>query len=296
MPLTPNYPTLEINLGVVDGVLADQGDFARVAEAEQHFKRAIALADTDDTAHAFYGRWLLEHGQNAEAAAELREAVRLNPARAMQAELLQTAIHAESREKTGSRGTDIDKSRLAAFWLNASLAEYGRAQWGDSIQSARRALLLDPHSAEAYNNLAAAYAAERDWPQAAAYARKALALKPELAIAQNNLRWINSQQGLAPTLPANETADSLVELSLRFYREHRFAEGLGAAQQAAERNPGSAEAWNNIAANAQGLGQWDVAVAAAQKAVELRPGFDLARNNLHWSLQKQAEQAARAGK
>ena len=59
---TPNYPTLEINLGIVNGVMADLGDRARAFRAERHFLRAIALAPADDTTHAFYGRWLSDHG------------------------------------------------------------------------------------------------------------------------------------------------------------------------------------------------------------------------------------------
>ena len=49
---TPNYPTLEINLGIVNGAMAAQGDSPRNAEAERHFLRAIALAPDDDLTHA----------------------------------------------------------------------------------------------------------------------------------------------------------------------------------------------------------------------------------------------------
>jgi tetratricopeptide (TPR) repeat protein len=55
---TPNYPTLEINLGVVNAAMADQGDAVRSVEAERHFVRATELAPEEDTTHAFYGRWL----------------------------------------------------------------------------------------------------------------------------------------------------------------------------------------------------------------------------------------------
>jgi tetratricopeptide (TPR) repeat protein len=49
-----------------------------------------------------------------------------------------------------------------------------------------------------------------------------------------------------------------------------------------------AEAYNNIAAGHQALGEWDEAIAAAQEAIRLRPDFQLARNNLAWSLRQRA--------
>jgi len=51
-------------------------------------------------------------------------------------------------------------------------------------------------------------------------------------------------------------------------------------------DPTSATAWNNIAAAEESMHQWDEAIAAAQKAIALKPDFQLAKNNLAWSLQE----------
>lgn len=45
-----------------------------------------------------------------------------------------------------------------------------------------------------------------------------------------------------------------------------------------------AEAWNNIAAADEALHRWDEAIAAAEKAIALKPDFQLAKNNLAWSI------------
>ena len=50
----------------------------------------------------------------------------------------------------------------------------------------------------------------------------------------------------------------------------------------------NALAWNNIAAGYESLHQWDEAIAAARKAIALKPDFQLARNNLAWSLQQKS--------
>lgn len=315
---TPNYPTLEINLGVVNGAMADRGDFARVQEAEEHFERALALAPQDDTAHTFYARWLLEHGLDAEAVPQLEQAIALNPARAMPQELLlgayermgrqadamriaqnllrsepdnQAALAALRQSSASNVALSQTNSASAAFWINASLALYQAKQWNAALRAAQRALTLNPHSAEAANDVAAAYGGLGEWDAAIRYAQAALASDPRLQIARNNLLWFEQQsaQQKGATQPAAKSAEEFVELSLRLHGEGRFQEGLEAARRATVLNPKLPEAWNNLAANAEGLHQWDEAISAARTAVRLKPDFQLAQNNLQWSL-KQREQ------
>lgn len=72
--LAPNYDILEINRGILEGATGN------AAEAERHFRRALALNSATATAHFYFGRWLHENGRDLEAAAELAEAVAINPA------------------------------------------------------------------------------------------------------------------------------------------------------------------------------------------------------------------------
>ncbi|SNS36109.1 Tetratricopeptide repeat-containing protein [Granulicella rosea] len=173
---TPNYATLEINLGVVCGAMN------RAAEAERHFQRAISLAPEDDQGHAFYGRWLLAQNRLAEAIAEERKAIALNPARPMERELLLAAQQAPRAHA----GELVDRS--------LSLNQAGRFE--ESIAAARAALEADPGSAVAWNNIAANYEAMHRWDEAIDAARRALALKPDFQLAKNNLAWSESQKRL----------------------------------------------------------------------------------------------------
>jgi tetratricopeptide (TPR) repeat protein len=208
---SPNYSTLEINLGVVNGAMADAGERARAAEAERHFLRAISLAPSDDNAHAYYGGWLYRHGRSAEAIAQLKSAVVLNPQRLMQRDLL---VQAES--SAGDVGAALQYARDtlrqspddaialdavrslpahdAAKWIDLSLSQYRQGRYSQAIESAKKALAFEPDNADAYNNIGAAYAAMRQWDDAIRYDEKAVALRPDFQLARNNLAWARAQK------------------------------------------------------------------------------------------------------
>jgi uncharacterized protein (TIGR02996 family) len=303
---TPNYATLEVNLGVVNGVMADQArDHSGAmlsAEAEGHFQRAIALAPQDDTPHTYYARWLEEHARFGEAIAQLQTAIALDPQRVLQRDLLIeayqrtgdiSAAQRASREALAIAPDDGPARQAilhppvedAAFWINLSLAQYNQAMYEQSIASARRALQLKPDSAEAYTNIGAGYGAMGQWNEAIRNEREALRLQPGLQIARNNLNWY-LQQNAAQAKAG--TAAGFVDASLRLNQAGQYAESIAAARQALRLDPGSAEAWNNIAAGSEALHRWDEAIAAAQKAIALKPGFQLAKNNLAWAESQKA--------
>jgi tetratricopeptide (TPR) repeat protein len=298
---TPNYATLEINLGVVNGTMADRGDSARAAEAERHFQRAIALAPADDATHTYYGQWLSLHGRANEAIAQLQTAVTLNPQRTLQHDLLLDALvrtgraddaREAARETLAVAPEDVAAQETlrhppdtsAAYWMNLSLVQYRQAEYAQSIASARHALQLDPNSYEAYTNIGAGYGGLRQWDEAIRNEREALRLKPDFELAKNNLNWYlqeSGQKGGAAVVPS---ADALIDESLRLNQAGAYQQSIAAARRALALNPRSAEAWNNIAANDEALHHWDEAIDAAHKAIALRPDFQLAKNNLAWSL------------
>jgi uncharacterized protein (TIGR02996 family) len=208
---TPNYATLEINLGVVNGVMADRGDTTKATEAEAHFQRAIALAPADDTTHAYYGRWLEQHGRSREASTQLLTAIALDPQRLLQHELL-IDVYARAGDLASAMKAAKDTLAIApddpaaqqmllhpppqnaAYWINLSFEQYKQAQYSESIRSARRALQQDPNSAEAWNNISANSEALHCWDDAITAARRAIALKPNFQLAKNNLAWSLAQK------------------------------------------------------------------------------------------------------
>ena len=153
--LVPNYWTLEINRGIIEGQLGDQ------IAAERHFKRALELKP-DGNAHYFYARWLVRQGRGPEALPHLRDALRLSPASAEVRTMLlklYAAIDAPELRALSEETLRIDPmARLPVFPTYDAASQSGaaamkRADWIAAAIAFRDALRHDPRSADAQNNL-----------------------------------------------------------------------------------------------------------------------------------------------
>jgi tetratricopeptide (TPR) repeat protein len=182
MAFTPNYSTLEINLGVATGALH------RDAEAEEHFRRAIALAPQDSQSYSFFGRWLQGRSRIPEAIAMLNRAGELNPSLA-ESVVAQTA-------PAPSQNTPAASQNTPESYLSLSLVYCQTGRFEDCAKAARQALLLRPNYAEAYNNIAAAYQSMGRWDEAIGAAQEAIRLKPDFELARNNLAYERAQKAL----------------------------------------------------------------------------------------------------
>ena len=202
--LRPDYPTLEVNLGVAYGGLG------RDAEATAHFQRAQQLAPNLEEVYLHYGRWLKDRGRLQESEAQLEAALRANPVSFAARDLLMEVYYAEGKHAAVDKL--LEESVKIAFndeIAQRYMAERARRQksltpealvtqsarycqngrYVDCLAAAKRALELRPDFAEAYNNLAAAYLSMKMWDEGIQAARKALALKPDYADAKDNLDW-----------------------------------------------------------------------------------------------------------
>ncbi len=179
-PWAPSYDLLEVNLGVVTGALG------RNAEAEAHFRRALALDPRDATPRVFYGRWLAQKGRPAEAEAQARAALDMNALEPGAGELL--------RSLQAQGGALAATPRTPEDWLDASLSYYQQQKYVESLTAAQNAANLRPGYAEAYNNIGAAYAALHLWDQAVKAEQEAIRLKPDYQLARNNLAWAMEQK------------------------------------------------------------------------------------------------------
>ncbi len=203
----PNYSSLEINLGIVNGALHN------TAEAEKHFLRALQLAPAEASPRFFYARWLRENGRVQEAAQHLRIAVQLNPTyidaqyllMQTDADLFDTDDLRATAQRTlanfpGDKAAASWLARAASFrptpeaYLNQSLAAYQAGRYADSITDAQKALELRPGYWQAWNNIAAGWNAQSNWNEGIRAADEAVRLNPNNQLAKNNLAWAKSQK------------------------------------------------------------------------------------------------------
>ena len=166
--------------------------------------------------------------------------------------------------------------------IDSSFRAFSAGRFQEAIEFGKAALLIDPNSAEAYNNIAASYAGLRNWDLAIQNIQQALRIRPDFQLARNNLVWYLQQKGGFPG--GSSPADYYVNLSLQLYQAGKYQECVDAAREGVKRDPNSARAYSNMAAAYSSLKMWDQAIAAAQQAVRIDPGFELARNNLAWAI------------
>jgi len=152
--------------------------------------------------------------------------------------------------------------------------------------------------------LGAALAATRPrrlayWDFAPAGLRRGLLLAATIALAWPSIeplrRAAASERAAAERSLAELRGRGDINLSSLLLRAGHNREGVEVAQAAVLREPTRALAWNNLAAGYAALARWDDAVLAAQRALALSPDFELARNNLAWTQQRQAEAQAQQG-
>jgi len=82
----------------------------------------------------------------------------------------------------------------AEAYLNLSLEFYGKGQYSECIEAAKKVLEIKPDYAVAYNNICSAYNQMQNWDSAIVAGRKALEIDPNYQLAKNNLNWAISQK------------------------------------------------------------------------------------------------------
>jgi tetratricopeptide (TPR) repeat protein len=204
--LTPNYSTLEINLGIVYDALGSN------TVAEDHFKRALALSP-DASSHFYYARWLASVRRAPEALDHLRLSIANSPGGLDARHLLMRLLAAQDanadlrQAAADTLALDPGDADAAAYSrgespmraapqqaMAAGLASLGARRFEDAAEWFRAGVLMDPRSADAWNN--------RGWAQyelgfsnaARASFQRALAIDPAHGRAVYNLALVTSRR------------------------------------------------------------------------------------------------------
>lgn len=241
--------------------LMARGDFAG---AQGCFVRARSLDSTYPLVAVNLGIALAGLGRHAEAEAEFRRAEALDPRLA--------ATHS-----------------YFARWL------LERTRYADAIAEYEQALAINPVDLLSYHGLMRAQFDQQNWSALRPLVNRVRELDPNDADANGYLAKLNDlerdQTRQKNAVTAAPTPEGYLDLSLLAYRAGRFGDCIADAKKALSLRPNYAEAYINIAACHNALGEWEPGIAAAQQAVQLNPSSQLARNNLAWAISQRNKPA-----
>ena len=79
-------------------------------------------------------------------------------------------------------------------YVNLGMVYYNAAKYEDAIKAWNKSIELNPKSAVAYNDIAAAYGAINNYDEEIKACEKALSIDPNMTLAKNNLNWAKSQK------------------------------------------------------------------------------------------------------
>ena len=203
--------------------------------------------------------------------------------------------------------------------MNYGLTRMEKGDYPTAIAYFERALVYAPSYFLAHTNLAIAYGgagrsddAEKEfresirlapgdsraryyygrWLRSVGRARDAVA-ELQLATTLNPIDVAAQQELARATTDQRGTPERFLALSLAAYQAHRFRECIAFAEEALKLRPDYAEAYNNIAAGHNAMGEWDEGIVAAERAIQLKPDFALARGNLAHARAQKAGKASR---
>ncbi|HLY37999.1 MAG TPA: tetratricopeptide repeat protein, partial [Candidatus Binatia bacterium] len=266
LAVTDRNAVADTNYGFV---LLDRG---RLAEALEHFERAVAIEPWYAKAWVNLGLGLAALGRSDDAIARYRDAIRLDPTFAP-----------------------------AHYDLALELSEHGRLD--EAIAEFREALRLDPGRAKTENGLGLALARSGRLDEAVGHYQAALAIDPRLVAVHNNLAVVFEDLGRVDEAIAHyREAVRLVPDEVRAHFNlgaalgdaHRFDEAASEYREVLRRRPDMLDAHLALGDVLLDQGRDADAIAEYRAALASRPGWDAAESRLAWALATSAGDPAEA--
>lgn len=240
--------------------------------ARQLIRRAIEIDSSADLYQINLAGLSSACGDNAEAAACLRQAIALNPQAppVVYFELGQAlAALGETNEAVAALEWAVQREP-SPRWLVAlaeALQRAGRQQ--ESLKRLEQAIALQPELAEAHGALGLAMQREGRLDEAEACYRRAIELQPELAEAYTNLGQV-------------------------FNLRRKWTDAIVVLNRAVELRPDLAQAYHHLGDSFRALERFDGAIASYRRALELNPHLQPAWDSLGRVLLERRELPAAA--
>lgn len=236
--------------------LARRGQFE---EAEENFRKALALEPGLAEAHRNLGTLLLETGRPGEALESCRRAAAARPHDADAQETAGAALLELGRVEEAiacyRRALAIRPATVTA-WHSLANTLAGLGRFDEALEAYRRAIELDPNAAALHNNLGSLLRGCGRLEEAVACFNRSLELDPGFAQAQANLGLAHrllgwTREARASCLRALELepgfAPALVTLAESYADTGDFADAERLFREAIAADGESAEAWAGLA-------------------------------------------------
>ncbi len=183
--------------------------------------------------------------------------------------------------------------------LAYAIACIGANRPGKSIEPLKQALLLNPTSAVAFNNLGCAYTMLMQFQDGIDACSKALQIDTGFQLAKNNLKWASDEKAktLAVIQAQENTPDAqrdvkfYINYGLNYQKIGQYDKSISIWKEVFEKEPNNADAMNNIGVAYMLKNNTDEAIAMFQKAITTNPENTLAKNNLAWAQDVKAKAA-----
>ncbi|TKC87962.1 tetratricopeptide repeat protein [Trinickia terrae] len=269
----------------------------RVADAEHHWRGAIAARPDFVEAFNNLGILLMRLGRLSEAEAIYRRLLAIRPDQAEAHNNLGAVLAGLRRldeALTAYRQAIALNPGYAQAHYNLGLALYGARRLAKAEEAFRQALAAQPDCAEACNNLGNVLEAQGRLPEAEAAYSQAIEIRPRYPEALNNLGNLlvaldrHAEAELACRLAIAVRADCAEahnSLGVVLAKLKRLPEAEAAYRQALAIRPDYAEAHYNLGIALRTLDRLSEAEAAYRQALAIRPDSVEALNNLGSVLQ-----------
>lgn len=181
--------------------------------------------------------------------------------------------------------------------LAYSIACIGANRPGKSIEPLKQALLLNPISAVAYNNLGCAYTMLMQYQDGIDACTKALQIDTGFQLAKNNLKWASDEKAKTLTVikaqentpDAQRDVKFYINYGLNYQKIGQYNKSITIWNKVFEKEPTNADAMNNIGVAYMLKNSTDEAISMFQKAITTNPENTLAKNNLAWAQDVKAK-------
>lgn len=181
--------------------------------------------------------------------------------------------------------------QYAYLHVNIGILKNALGQPAEAERHFREAQRYDPNNPVSYTHFARWLKSVGRTEEARLFAHRAVDLSPADADARNLLTdlLVTRPAATIPAVPPPDTAEQWLTLSLAQYQAHRYEDCIRSSDHALQLRPAYAEAFNNICAAHNALGNYAAAADACERALALEPDYPLARNNLAVAKSKLAK-------